>query len=97
MYESPQKYQVGRTRIYFQAGVQELLEQKRNRLLLAYHVLLQRMSRGWLARIWYTHTRECAIVIQANTRSYLTAMHFHSKREGRYMYVILSVCEYVGG
>jgi len=59
------KYEIGRTRVYFKAGVLELLEERRALLLQAAANCITRMARGIIARRKYALQRRLVLRLQS--------------------------------
>ncbi|XP_068455850.1 unconventional myosin-Va isoform X1 [Clinocottus analis] len=64
------KYQFGKTKIFFRAGQVAYLEKLRSEKLRAACVRIQKTIRCWLARKKYLRKRSSAITIQRFTRGY---------------------------
>ncbi|XP_044049836.1 unconventional myosin-Va isoform X5 [Siniperca chuatsi] len=64
------KYQFGKTKIFFRAGQVAYLEKLRADKLRAACIRIQKTIRCWLARKKYLHKRSAAITIQRFTRGY---------------------------
>ncbi|XP_055088211.1 unconventional myosin-Va isoform X2 [Periophthalmus magnuspinnatus] len=64
------KYQFGKTKIFFRAGQVAYLEKLRADKLRAACIRIQKTIRCWLARKKYLHQRKAAITIQRFTRGY---------------------------
>ena len=62
------KYQFGKTKIFFRAGQVAYLEKLRSDKLRACGVLIQKMVRGWLARTRYTKIRRTVLLVQTYGR-----------------------------
>ncbi|RHY06913.1 hypothetical protein DYB25_001752 [Aphanomyces astaci] len=71
---SPTQYQMGWSKIYFQLGVLEELEDRRKKFLDKKARFLQNVMRGWTQRLKYLHTLEAIVTIQAFIRC-VNAMH----------------------
>ncbi|XP_041061501.1 unconventional myosin-Vb-like [Carcharodon carcharias] len=65
------KYQFGKTKIFFSAGQVAYLEKLRANQLRAAGIMVQKMMRGWLQRKRYRQICEAIIVIQKYTRRLL--------------------------
>lgn len=64
------KYQFGKTKIFFRAGQVAYLEKLRADKLRAACIRIQKTIRCWLARKKYLRQRSAAITIQRFTRGY---------------------------
>lgn len=64
------KYQFGKTKIFFRAGQVAYLEKLRADKLRAACIRIQKTIRCWLARKRYLRQRSAAITIQRFTRGY---------------------------
>ncbi|XP_074711955.1 unconventional myosin-Vb [Strix uralensis] len=69
--KDPDKFQVGRTKIFFRSGQVAYLEKVRAAKLRAATIMIQKTVRGWLQRVKYKRLRQAAIIIQRYTRGYL--------------------------
>uniref|UniRef100_A0A8C4UYY5 Unconventional myosin-Vb n=1 Tax=Falco tinnunculus TaxID=100819 RepID=A0A8C4UYY5_FALTI len=67
----PDKFQFGRTKIFFRAGQVAYLEKLRAVKFRAATITIQKTVRGWLQRVKYKRLRQAAIVIQCYTRGHL--------------------------
>lgn len=68
--QDPDKYQFGKTKIFFRAGQVAYLEKLRADKLRAACIRIQKTIRCWLARKKYLRKRSAAITIQRFTRGY---------------------------
>ncbi|XP_037103661.1 unconventional myosin-Va isoform X11 [Syngnathus acus] len=68
--EDQDKYQFGKTKIFFRAGQVAYLEKLRADKLRAACIRIQKTIRCWLARKKYLRKRDAAITIQRFTRGY---------------------------
>uniref|UniRef100_A0A3Q2ZND0 Unconventional myosin-Va n=1 Tax=Hippocampus comes TaxID=109280 RepID=A0A3Q2ZND0_HIPCM len=68
--EDQDKYQFGKTKIFFRAGQVAYLEKLRADKLRAACIRIQKTIRCWLARKKYLRMRDAAITIQRFTRGY---------------------------
>jgi myosin-5 len=81
--ECPRQYQIGRTRVYFQASTFEELHQRQHAFLSATTKVLQRYCRGFLARQHFLRQRVAIITLQVYydgriaTLSILLSIEFH--------------------
>jgi len=77
----PAPYQVGKTKVFFKAGVLELLEDRRNVAIQERVEVIQRLVRGHLVRVWYSRVRravrclQCAVRMRAAVRVLRQAKH----------------------
>ncbi|KAJ7335206.1 hypothetical protein JRQ81_013147, partial [Phrynocephalus forsythii] len=69
--KDPDKFQFGRTKIFFRAGQVAYLEKLRADKFRAATIMIQKTVRGWLQRLKYRRLREAAITIQKYTRGYM--------------------------
>ncbi|XP_040436410.1 unconventional myosin-Vb isoform X1 [Falco naumanni] len=67
----PDKFQFGRTKIFFRAGQVAYLEKLRAVKFRAATIMIQKTVRGWLQRVKYKRLRQAAVVIQCYTRGHL--------------------------
>ncbi|KAF7243967.1 Unconventional myosin-Vb, partial [Varanus komodoensis] len=68
--KDPDKFQFGRTKIFFRAGQVAYLEKLRADKFRAATIMIQKTMRGWFQRVQYRKMREAAIKIQKYTRGY---------------------------
>ncbi|XP_076808064.1 unconventional myosin-Va-like [Clavelina lepadiformis] len=66
----PDKYQSGKTKIFFRAGQVAYLEKLRADKLRICAVLIQKSVRGWLQRTRYVRMQRAAVTIQRFARGY---------------------------
>ncbi|KAL8204286.1 UNVERIFIED_CONTAM: Unconventional myosin-Vb [Gekko kuhli] len=69
--KDPDKFQFGRTKIFFRAGQVAYLEKLRADKFRSATIMIQKTVRGWLQRLKYRRMREAAIRIQRHTRGHL--------------------------
>ncbi|XP_071587359.1 unconventional myosin-Vb-like isoform X1 [Heliangelus exortis] len=69
--KDPDKFQFGRTKIFFRAGQVAYLEKLRADKFRAATIMIQKTVRGWLQRVKYQRLREAALIIQRHTRGHL--------------------------
>lgn len=69
--KDPDKFQFGRTKIFFRAGQVAYLEKLRADKFRAATIMIQKTVRGWLQRVKYQRLRQAAIVVQRYTRGHL--------------------------
>ncbi|XP_051497587.1 unconventional myosin-Vb-like isoform X1 [Apus apus] len=69
--KDPDKFQFGRTKIFFRAGQVAYLERLRADKFRAATIMIQKTVRGWLQRVKYQRLRQAAILIQRHTRGHL--------------------------
>ncbi|XP_032624082.1 unconventional myosin-Vb isoform X1 [Chelonoidis abingdonii] len=69
--KDPDKFQFGRTKIFFRAGQVAYLEKLRADKFRAATITIQKTVRGWLQRVKYRRMRNAAITIQRYTRGHL--------------------------
>ncbi|XP_044139382.1 LOW QUALITY PROTEIN: unconventional myosin-Vb, partial [Bufo gargarizans] len=81
--KDPDKFQFGRTKIFFRAGQVAYLEKLRADKFRAATIMIQKTVRGWLQRLKYRRMKAAAITIQRYTRGYLArrlADHFRKTK-----------------
>jgi myosin-5 len=81
LFKGQNKYQFGKTEIFFQAGQLAYLEKLRYDKLKAYSIIIQKNIRGWLARSKYIKIKRSAILIQQFGRGLLVRNSVKFKRE----------------
>ncbi|KAM6289520.1 unconventional myosin-Vb-like [Aegotheles albertisi] len=69
--KDPDKFQFGRTKIFFRAGQVAFLEKLRADKFRAATIMIQKTVRGWLQRVKYQRLRQAAVVIQRYARGHL--------------------------
>ncbi|XP_063816428.1 unconventional myosin-Vb isoform X1 [Pseudophryne corroboree] len=69
--KDPDKFQFGRTKIFFRAGQVAYLEKLRADKFRAATIMIQKNVRGWLQRLKYRRMKRAAITIQRYTRGHL--------------------------
>lgn len=69
-FQDQDKYQFGKTKIFFRAGQVAYLEKLRAEKLRAACIRIQKTIRCWLARKKYLRKRSAAITIQRFTRGH---------------------------
>ncbi|XP_068780638.1 unconventional myosin-Vb isoform X1 [Struthio camelus] len=69
--KDPDKFQFGRTKIFFRAGQVAYLEKLRADKFRAATIMIQKTVRGWLQRVKYQRLKRAAIVIQRYARGHL--------------------------
>ncbi|XP_018416500.1 PREDICTED: unconventional myosin-Vb [Nanorana parkeri] len=77
--KDPDKFQFGRTKIFFRAGQVAYLEKLRADKFRAATIMIQKTVRGWLQRLKYRRMKSSAITIQRYVRGHLArrlADHF---------------------
>ncbi|OQR89449.1 myosin-like protein [Achlya hypogyna] len=80
--ESPKHYQLGRTKVYFQTGVLEQLDQLKRTRLTVHALLIQRYVRGFLARQLYCRQRAAVLKLQSVVRCVLAMKRYHALYNG---------------
>lgn len=100
--KDPDKFQFGRTKIFFRAGQVAFLEKLRADKFRAATIMIQKTVRGWLQRVKYKRLRQAAVVIQRYTRGHLARRWVRGSpsRKGwwggqvekRFWVLVLSVC-----
>ncbi|XP_071658649.1 unconventional myosin-Vb-like isoform X2 [Patagioenas fasciata] len=68
--QDPDKFQFGRTKIFFRAGQVAYLEKLRADKFRAATIMIQKTVRGWLQRLKYKRLRRAAVVIQRYARGH---------------------------
>ncbi|XP_069779986.1 unconventional myosin-Vb isoform X2 [Narcine bancroftii] len=68
--KDPDKFQFGKTKIFFRAGQVAYLEKLRADKFRAACMMIQKTVRGWLQRIKYRRMRKATITIQRYVRGY---------------------------
>uniref|UniRef100_A0A8C8BLA1 Myosin VB n=1 Tax=Otus sunia TaxID=257818 RepID=A0A8C8BLA1_9STRI len=81
--KDPDKFQVGRTKIFFRSGQVAYLEKVRAAKLRAATIMIQKTVRGWLQRAKYKRLRQAAIIIQRYTRGHLARRLAEHRRRTR--------------
>uniref|UniRef100_A0A8C5LN51 Unconventional myosin-Vb n=1 Tax=Leptobrachium leishanense TaxID=445787 RepID=A0A8C5LN51_9ANUR len=69
--KDPDKFQFGRSKIFFRAGQVAYLEKLRADKFRAATIMIQKTVRGWLQRLKYKRMKQAAITIQRYTRGHL--------------------------
>ena len=69
--QDPDKYQFGKTKIFFRAGQVAYLEKLRADKLRAACVLMQKTVRGWVQKKKYNRLRSSTIIVQKIIRGFL--------------------------
>ncbi|XP_031750785.1 unconventional myosin-Vb isoform X2 [Xenopus tropicalis] len=69
--KDPDKFQFGRTKIFFRAGQVAYLEKLRADKFRAATIMIQKTVRGWLQRVKYRRMKKAAVTIQRYTRGHL--------------------------
>lgn len=81
--KDPDKFQFGRTKIFFRAGQVAYLEKLRADKFRAATIMIQKTVRGWLQRVKYQRLRRATLVLQRYARGYLARRWvLGSPREG---------------
>ena len=83
-----QKYQFGKTKIFFMAGQVAYLEKLRTEKLRACGVMIQKHVRGWQARSRFLKVKRSTLLIQCYARGLLARRLARCKRESRAAVVI---------
>jgi len=73
--EDHDKYQFGKTKIFFRAGQVAYLEKVRSDKLRACGIMIQKHIRGWLAKRRYQKIRRSVLLIQSYGRGKLSRSH----------------------
>ncbi|XP_062888632.1 unconventional myosin-Va-like [Mobula hypostoma] len=82
------KYQFGKSKIFFSAGQVAYLEKLRVNQLRAACIMVQKVMRGWLQRKQYLQMYKATIVIQKYTRGFLAKRFVEHSRRTRAAIVI---------
>ncbi|XP_039767426.1 unconventional myosin-Vb isoform X2 [Ornithorhynchus anatinus] len=69
--KDPDKFQFGRTKIFFRAGQVAYLEKLRADKFRAATIMIQKTVRGWLQKVKYRRLRGATMTLQKYTRGYL--------------------------
>uniref|UniRef100_A0A8C6ND45 Uncharacterized protein n=1 Tax=Melopsittacus undulatus TaxID=13146 RepID=A0A8C6ND45_MELUD len=69
--KDPDKFQFGRTKIFFRAGQVAYLEKLRADKFRAATIMIQKTVRGWLQWVRYRRLRQATVTIQRYTRGHL--------------------------
>lgn len=80
--ESPRQYQMGKTRVYFQLGVLEELEDRRKKFLDAKATYLQYTMLGFTQRIKYLRKLEAIIKLQSVIRCVIAMRRYNTFLKG---------------
>ncbi|KAM8960932.1 unconventional myosin-Vb [Pelodytes ibericus] len=81
--KDPDKFQFGRTKIFFRAGQVAYLEKLRADKFRAATIMIQKTVRGWLQRLKYRRMKSAAMTIQRYARGHLArrlADHFRKTK-----------------
>lgn len=76
------KYQFGKTKIFFRAGQVAYLEKLRSDRLRACGVMIQKHIRGWLAKNRYTKIRRTVLLVQTRARGMLARRYVSVRSAG---------------
>ncbi|KAJ8338766.1 hypothetical protein SKAU_G00355520 [Synaphobranchus kaupii] len=80
MIKDPDKFQFGRTKIFFRAGQVAYLEKLRADKFRAACIKIQKTVRGWLQRVRYRKIRRMALSLQRYGRGYLARRYAEQLR-----------------
>ncbi|TDH72237.1 uncharacterized protein CCR75_005603 [Bremia lactucae] len=80
--ETPRQYQMGKTRVYFQLGVLEELEDRRKKFLDAKATFLQYTMVGFTQRIKYLRKLEAIIKLQSVIRCVIAMRRYNTFLKG---------------
>lgn len=69
--KDPDKFQFGRTKIFFRAGQVAYLEKLRADKFRAATIMIQKTVRGWLQRAKYRRLRQATLTLQRHVRGHL--------------------------
>ncbi|XP_056370111.1 unconventional myosin-Vb [Oenanthe melanoleuca] len=81
--KDPDKFQFGRTKIFFRAGQVAYLEKLRADKFRAATIMIQKTVRGWLQRAKYQRLRRATLTLQRFARGHLERRHFENLRRTR--------------
>lgn len=81
-FKSPEQYQMGKTRMYFQHGILESLEDRRKKFLDEKARYLQCIMRGFTERIRYRKKQSAIIKLQSVGRCVLELNRYHVSKRG---------------
>ena len=77
------KFQFGKTKIFFRAGQVAYLEKLRGDKLRACGIMIQKHVKGWIYRKKYLQIQKATLVLQRNIRGYLARKLAQHLRETR--------------
>uniref|UniRef100_A0A8C5TZE8 Myosin VB n=1 Tax=Malurus cyaneus samueli TaxID=2593467 RepID=A0A8C5TZE8_9PASS len=69
--KDPDKFQFGRTKIFFRAGQVAYLEKLRADKFRAATIMIQKTVRGWLQRVKYQRLKRATLILQRHARGHL--------------------------
>ncbi|XP_046900977.1 unconventional myosin-Vb isoform X1 [Hypomesus transpacificus] len=78
--KDPDKFQFGKTKIFFRAGQVAYLEKLRADKFRSACIKIQKSVRGWLQRVRYRKIRRSALTLQRYGRGYLARRHAEQLR-----------------
>ncbi|XP_039946629.1 unconventional myosin-Vb isoform X2 [Hirundo rustica] len=81
--EDPDKFQFGRTKIFFRAGQVAYLEKLRADKFRVATIMIQKTVRGWLQRAKYQRLRQATLTLQRYVRGHLARRLFEHLRRTR--------------
>ncbi|KAF4803805.1 Unconventional myosin-Vb [Turdus rufiventris] len=81
--KDPDKFQFGRTKIFFRAGQVAYLEKLRADKFRAATIMIQKTVRGWLQRAKYQRLRRATLTLQRCARGHLARRLFENLRRTR--------------
>uniref|UniRef100_A0A8C9NV48 Myosin VB n=1 Tax=Serinus canaria TaxID=9135 RepID=A0A8C9NV48_SERCA len=81
--KDPDKFQFGRTKIFFRAGQVAYLEKLRADKFRAATIMIQKTVRGWLQRARYQRLRRATLALQRYARGHLARRLFQHLRRTR--------------
>uniref|UniRef100_A0A674GL51 Myosin VB n=1 Tax=Taeniopygia guttata TaxID=59729 RepID=A0A674GL51_TAEGU len=81
--KDPDKFQFGRTKIFFRAGQVAYLEKLRADKFRAATIMIQKTVRGWLERTRFRRLRRATLTLQCYTRGHLARRLFEHLRRTR--------------
>ncbi|XP_014750384.1 PREDICTED: unconventional myosin-Vb isoform X1 [Sturnus vulgaris] len=81
--KDPDKFQFGRTKIFFRAGQVAYLEKLRADKFRAATIMIQKTVRGWLQRARYQRLRRATLTLQRYARGHLARRLFENLRRTR--------------
>uniref|UniRef100_A0A8C3Y3T7 Myosin VB n=1 Tax=Catharus ustulatus TaxID=91951 RepID=A0A8C3Y3T7_CATUS len=81
--KDPDKFQFGRTKIFFRAGQVAYLEKLRADKFRAATIMIQKTVRGWLQRAKYQRLRRATLALQRYARGHLARRLYENLRRTR--------------
>ncbi|XP_056146233.1 unconventional myosin-Vb, partial [Lampris incognitus] len=93
--KDPDKFQFGKTKIFFRAGQVAYLEKLRADRFRSACIRIQKTVRGWLQRVRFTKIRKSAITLQRYGRGYLARRYAEQLRLTHAVLVCQKQCRMV--